>query len=341
MPNRDLPLRWLGLDVSKASFHGALSTPEWRQAPIRSFPRTPAGARDFLSWARWAIPEAPLGVVMEATGAYSKPLARWLIDGSPGVQVSIANPLQVKHFALGQGIRNKTDAQDARMLARFGTTNQPVAFHPMPEAYEELQALCRERAALVKSRTAAENRDELPSPSKAAQKVRRQVLRQLEKAVESLDAAIAAHIQAHPDLKRDFDLMCSAPGIGPVVASTLMGELGDLRAFPEHKRLTGYVGLNPVHKDSGTSLHTKPHLSKQGNPRVRKMLYMAALSASRGDHDLGDTYRHLLTEGKAPMAALGAVMRKILVILWAILQRGESFDPHHTRDINQKKAHTA
>jgi transposase len=278
---------------------------------------------------------------MEATGGYSKPLAKWLIEGSPGLRVSIANPLQVKHFALGQGIRNKTDGQDARMLARFGTTNQPAAFHPMSKDYEELQALCRERAALVKSRTAAENRDELPSFSKTAQKVRRQVLRQLEKAVEKLDMAITTHIQAHPDLKRDFDLMCSAPGVGPVVASTLMGELGDLRAFPEPKRLTGYVGLNPVHKDSGTSIHARPHLSKQGNPRVRKVLYMAALSASRGDHDLGDTYRHLLTEGKAPMAALGAVMRKILVILWAILQRGEPFEPHHTRDIHHQKVHPA
>lgn len=338
MPTMDVPRRWLGVDVSKASFDAALPAPDWRQAPTRKFARSPEGVGAFVSWARWGLPGVPLGVVMEATGGYSKPLAMWLLAAAPEVQVAIANPRQVKHFALGQGVRNKTDALDARLLARFGATNAPACFQPMPAAYEELQALGRERAALVKARLSAENRDELPSASKVAQQVRHRVLRQLERSIGKLDAAILAHIRQDPDLARDFKLMTSVHGVGPVVASTVMGEIGDLRRFTAHKQLTAYVGLNPVLKESGTSLHPRPHLSKQGNPRVRQVLYMAALTACRGDHDLGDTYRHLIAEGKAPMVALGAVMRKLLVILWAILQSDTPFDPHHARDIHEAHA---
>ena len=145
-------------------------------------------------------------------------------------------------------------------------------------------------------------------------------------------------IQKEADLLRDYTLMTSVHGIGPVVAATVMGEIGDLRRFEAHKQLTGYVGLNPILKESGTSLDLQAQLSKQGNPRVRQVLYLAALTACRGNHDLGDTYRRLLAEGKAPMVALGAVMRKLLVILWAILQSGQPFDPHHARDSHKTQA---
>ena len=331
MTNPISSIRWLGLDVSKASFHAARSGPGGPKADCRAFPRTPEGVKAFLAWAESRGKGDGLAVVMEATGGYSKPLAKWLLKAGPNLHVAISNPFRVKHFALGLGMRNKTDAQDARMLAAFGELHQPKAYHPMPAAYEELRALCRERSAQVKSLTAAQNRDELPSTSKVAQRIRGRLERQHQKAIADLEKAMEAHIQAHPELKRDFDLMCTAPGVGPVVAPGIMGELGDLRAFEHPKRLTSFVGMTPVLKESGSSVYGKPHLSKHGSPEVRRLLYMAALTASQGDDTLGEAYRRLLAEGKEPMVALGAVMRKLLVVLRAILVSGKGFEPHHVK----------
>lgn len=337
------PLRWLGIDVSKATFHAARSGPAPRsptadalsgrgsKADCRSFPRNPEGVKAFLAWAGNSATVDGLAVVMEATGGYSKPLAKWLLCEKPNLRVAIANPFQVKHFALGLGLRNKTDAQDARMLAAFGEIHHPRPYQPMPIAYEELQALCRERSAQVKALTAARNRDEVHSDSRVAQRVRLRLERQHEKAITDLDKAIDAHIRAHPDLKRDFDLLCTVPGVGPVVASGLMGELGDLRDFAHPRALTSFVGLTPVLKDSGSSVHGKPHMSKHGSSEVRRLLYMTALTLSHGDHTLGDVYKRLVSEGKEPMVALGAVMRKSLVVLRAILVSGKGFEPHHIK----------
>jgi transposase len=319
------PQPWLGIDVSKATFDAAIPVPG---GFARSkFPRDASGARRCLGWVQQQIPGTPFACVMEATGGYSKQLACWLLKAQGDLHVAIAQPFQVRHFTQALGQRNKTDALDAVVLARFGSVFLPRAFHPMPAAYERLRALERERDALVRNATAMENRQEIPSEDRVAQKVRMRMLRHTRKAIEELDDAILALIRSDDDLRKDAQRLQTIPGVGPILAATLIGELGDLRAFEHPKQLAHFVGVAPVVRTSGTSVDSRPHMSKRGNGRVRRMLYMGAMAAIRVDGPFADTFQHLLDEGKAPMSALGAIMRKLLVVCRGVLINNEDYNP--------------
>jgi transposase len=146
---------WLGIDVFKATFDAAFPKgPGFAQTKL---PRDRTGARKLLAWAREQTNGSSISCVMEATGGYSKQLACWMLQLQPDIHVAIAQPFQMSHFARALGQRNKTDALDAVMLARFGATFEPRAFHPMPLAYERLKELERE----------CDGQGELPAPSLA------------------------------------------------------------------------------------------------------------------------------------------------------------------------------
>jgi len=313
------------VDVSKATFDAALAAP--RGFVHAKFPRDRAGAERCLAWARAQAEGASLACVMEATGGYSKSLACWLLALQPDLPVAIAQPIRVNAFARALGERNKTDALDAVVLARFGTTFSPRAFHPMSAAYERLRALERERDTLVRSAVAYENRSELESADPTARKVRARMLRVTRKAIEELEEAMLALIRSETELREDARRLQTVPGVGPILAATLMGELGDLRAFEHPKQLAHFVGVAPVTRTSGSSIEGRPHMSKRGNGRVRRALYMGALTAIRDEGPFARTYLHLQEEGKAPLSALGAIMRKLLVVCRGVLVTGADYDP--------------
>ena len=317
---------WLGIDVSKATFDAACARPGGGFAKVK-LPRDRAGAGQLLAWARGQAEGRDLALVMEATGGYSKELAGWLRAGEAGLHVAIAQPFRVKHFAHAIGQRDKTDALDAAMLARFGAMMEPPAFHPLPPAYARLRALERERDALVREAVAMENRQELDSGLRLVQRTRARLLRHTRAAIGELEAAILTEIRSDAGLARDHARLLTIPGVGPVLASTLMGELGDLRAFGHPKQLAAFVGVAPVLRQSGSSLEGRPHMSKRGNGRVRRMLYMGALAAVRGDTPFRATYLHLRAQGKPPLSALGAIMRKLLVVCRGVLLHDEDYDP--------------
>ena len=316
---------WLGIDVSKATFDAAFPRgPGFAQTKL---PRDRAGARKLLAWARDQANGSSFACVMEATGGYSKQLACWMLQVQPDLHVAIAQPFQVSHFSRALGQRNKTDALDAVMLARFGATFEPRAFHPMPPAYERLKELERERDALVRTTTALENRQEQECLDRTAQRVRTRMIRHAKKAIEELDEAILVLIRSEEALRKDYQRLQTIPGIGPVLAATLMGELGDLRAFEHPKQLAHFVGVAPVVHTSGNSVESRPHMSKRGNSRVRRMLYMGAMAAIQSNTPFKKTYEHLLHEGKAPMSALGAIMRKLLIVARGVLVHEEDYNP--------------
>lgn len=339
---------WSGFDVSKLTFDASLvrhgqkwpATP-LAEIPVRTFPRTLEGVRMFLQWiyALLANCDEPfrVRVVMEATGRYSRELAEWLIALDPSLDPAIAPPRQTSSFIASMGLRNKTDKLEARALGFYGMERQPSAYHPMTPQEMELRELSRYRDSLVREHVAAANQASETTACKAIRDMQQKRLRLLKQDIQRIEDRMLRLVQQTPELQRDIDLLTSIYGVGFITAVTVRAELGDLRRFDKARQLTAYAGLNPSLKQSGTSVNGRPHMNKRGNPRVRQCLYLAAMVAIRGDNDLQRTNLQLREQGKSPMSALGAIMRKLLVLMRAILISGKPFDPMWKTHRQQKQ----
>lgn len=327
---------WLGTDVSKKTFDAALVRPGQQypatllaDIPVRSFERTASGVDDFLRWIDTLLePHAPAPrVVMEATGRYSQELARWMVEKRPALAPAIAAPRQTAAFITSLGLRNKTDRLEARALGFYGMERQPVPYEPLTPDHAELQDLCRCRDFLVRQRVALANRVQETHASPMVRTLERKRLRLLEADIERAQHAMRHVVERTPGFQRDVALLCTIYGVGFITAATVRAELGDLCRFTKARQLTAYAGLNPSLRQSGSSVHRRPRMNKMGNARVRQCLYLAAMSAIQGHNDLQRFYVHLCEQGQSCKAALGAVMRKLLVLMRAILISGKPYDP--------------
>lgn len=338
------PRVWAGLDVASESFEAALwrplepaTTRNQRQIPVRGFPRTPEGITQFLAWADALLVEADdppestpaLRVVMEATGKYSLELAVWLIARRPALAPAIINPETAAHFAKSLSLRNKTDKTDARALARYGAERNPAPYDPPSPAQAELRDLSRYRQRLVEGRDAEKARAREGSASALVRRQQQTRIRRFERDIERIEKQMQKVLEKLPDVKRDAEQLDGIYGVGLIVAATVLAELGDLRRFEQGRTLTAFGGISPRKADSGKSVHKKAHLCKKGSAHVRRVLYLAAMTAIRGDNDLADLYRRLIAKGSKKMSALGAVMRKLLLVMRAVLISGQPYQRHY------------
>ena len=327
---------WVGVDVAKTTFDAALVRDGQRYphtplsaVPVRHFARTQVGAKELVEWLDSQL-ESPdsVRVCMEATGAYSTQLATWLLNERVALQPAIVNPARSCAFIDSLGLRNKTDQLDARALGFYGVERRPVAYEPPTKVMAELRALSRYRSNLVAAKGAESNRAGEPVVSRQVASMQKRRLRQFKRDVERLDTQIAALVHKTPQLKSDIDALTAIYGVGMVTAVVVLTEMGDLRRFGKARQLSAFAGMSPRIRQSGTSVNAKSHLCKQGNSRTRQALYMAAMTTIRGNNDLQRAYRRLLNQGKTHMAALGAVMRKLLCLMRAILISGKPYQAH-------------
>ena len=327
---------WVGLDVSKATFDAALalsdqrfpSTPV-RALPWKSFPRTREGVVAFLAWLKEQAPKEKVRVVMEATGKYSVELTTWLLAKRPSLRPAIVNPKNTKAFIDSLSQRNKTDGLDARGLAFYGVERRPAAYEPLSKARQELRELSRCRDTLIAQRTALKNRLREKSSSKIVRRLQTRQLHQLNEDIAKLEEEMKRVIDEDEKFKRDFALLNTIAGVGPITAMTVLAEIGDLRRFERARQLTAYAGVTPRIIESGTSVRGKTRMCKRGNERVRHALYLSAMATlnTKRPNSLSIVHQRLCEEGKEGKAALGAVMRKQLTVMRAVLISGKPYDP--------------
>ena len=330
---------WAGMDVAKRTFDVALaregqsfpSTP-LRDLPRKTFARTEKGASEFITWLERHIDEgerANVRVVMEATGDYSVQLTAWLLKLRASLGPAIETPTRTKAYIDSLGLRNKTDGLDARALAFYGADRKPSPYGPLSPERQELRDLTRYRDALVKERTAMKNRGQERCVSLAVKKMREKRLRQISKDIEKIEEQSKRLIEKTPRFKQDYALLASIDGVGFVTAITVLAELGDLRRFNRARQLTAFAGVSPQKHESGESVRKKTKMCKQGNGRIRQALFLAAMATLRTKKDSGlkRKQQQLCERGKAGKCALGAVMRKLLTIMRAVLISGKPYDP--------------
>jgi transposase len=260
-------------------------------------------------------PLAPARLVAEATGKLEAPLAA--ACALAGLPLALVNPRQVRRFAEATGRLAKTDRLDAAVLAHFAEAVDPPV-RPLPDAdTQALQALVVRRRQWIDMRTMESNR--LGTAPPAVAKGIREHLAWLDKRIGRVDAELAAAIAASPVWRATDDLLRGVPSIGPATARTLIAELPELGTLTG-KRIAALVGVAPVANDSGR--HRGARHIAGGRGGVRSALYMACLSAVRYNPVIRPFYRRLRDGGKAAKVALVAAMRKLLVILNAMVRDG-------------------
>lgn len=335
---------WSGIDVGKAQFEASWVEPQhqvehFAHIPHQTFDRTPQGVRLYLQWLDHQAAGRPLRLraVMEATGRYSLQLIDWLLDARPELEPALLNPRKAHHFHQSLGLRNKTDAIDARSLGLMGQQRRPQPYQPLSPEYQALRDLVRHRRSLVQMRVAEENRLAEIEDSTPVRQLLRSHLRSLEKLIARAEKALRKTIAESEQLQQDLDLMQTVPGVGWITAVTILGELGDLRRYRRSRQVSAAAGLSPrIHQSSTLSRPTRIHRS--GSPEVRSVLYMAALAACRNpNHRLARTYLHLIQNRQlCKRAANVAVMRKMLVLLRALVISESSYqDDFVSSHLNQ------
>lgn len=252
-------------------------------------------------------------VVLEATGAYHREVTSAL--AAAGVPVAVVNPRQVRDFARSTGQLAKTDRLDAAMLARFAAVVRPTP-RPVPdEATQTLAAILERRRQLVEMLTAEKNR--LAVASKHVRPSVQQIIRALEKALATTDDEVDRWIRSSPVWREREDLLRSMPGVGPQTARLLIAALPELGHLTR-REIAALVGVAPLACDSGT-LHG-PRRCWGGRARIRAMLYMAAVAATRFNPVIRALYRRLRAKGKPAKLALTACMRRMITILNAMVK---------------------
>lgn len=260
----------------------------------------------------------PALIVFEATGGYERRAVKALSEA--GCVVAVVNPTRVRRFAQALGILAKTDKIDARVIAHFAEVVRPAANGQQTPLEEQLAACVERRRQLLVELVAEKNR--LSTCPACVREDLEEHIRWLEEHIARLEAEIKACIEQQPEWCERVRIIDSVPGVGPVTATTLVAELPELGEINRQK-VSALAGVAPFNKDSGPK-KGKRRISG-GRSGVRRVLYMATLSAVRCNPVLRAFYESLLKRGKEKKVALTACMRKLLVIINAMVRRGETW----------------
>lgn len=321
---------YVGMDVAKATVECCLLRLEAERPVQGSFSNNRTGMKALLKWLhQLQLPLDQVQVVMEATGVYHQAAALQLHEA--GVSVAVVNPAQVKDFGKGLAVRTKTDRMDSWVLARYGQVTQPMAWQPPSVEVRELQALLARQRALAedlqRERNRLEKADATLTPTLVHQSLQDSIAF-LSQQLKRLQRDIDDHIDRHPQLKADRALLESIPAIGAQTGKHMLAVL-HAHSFERAEQSAAYLGVVPVERQSGTSVHGKPRLSKAGPAHLRAILYMAAVVATRHNPHVKALYERLLAKGKTKMTALGAAMRKLVHLCFGVLKSRQPYSPTH------------
>jgi transposase len=312
----------LGIDLAKLTFDATLLTASGAQH-YQSFPNTDEGFSQLQAWlAQHGVTQ--LHACMEATNIYWEALATWLY--AQGHTVSVVNPARIKGYAQATMQRNKTDKLDSAVIAAFCATHHPSAWQPLSDEHRRLRALVRHREDLLQTQLQQQNRlrDTTDTLVLASLQV---VVDTLASQLKAVEQAIKEHLAAHSELRTNLQLLTSIVGIGMITAAKLLAEFGDIEHYESAKAAAADAGLTPSHFESGTSVRRRPRLSKMGKAGIRGALYWPAITAMQRCPACKAYAERLAARGKAKKVIIGAVMRKLVHIIYGVLKHRTPYDP--------------
>lgn len=317
---------YCGIEVSSKELLLALRR-DGQTLPLKSFPNTPEGHRAIV---RYLARQGRLvRVCLESTGVYGLDLAL-LLQKRTGVEVMVANPRAVRHFAQALMQRSKTDPLDALVLLEFAVRMRFRPWRPPSSTALHLCAVARRLEAITELCAAEKNRLHATCAAQALPEVVRQDLKRSiafhHRALVRLTRQAMKLIASEESLREQYAQLDSIPGIACASAIRILAELVMLSPDLDVRQWVAAAGMDPRQYRSGSSVHKKTRISKAGNRHLRAALYMPALVAVRHDPHLRAYYEHLLANGKVEMQALVAVMRKMLHAIYGMLKHRQPYD---------------
>ncbi len=316
---------FLGIDVGKKDLFCHITGPG--QPCSERFDNSPGGVGLLLKWLRKEADPALLSACLEQTGHYGDAIAEALHE-SPIHSLHLVNPQRIKAFGMRKLRRNKSDTADAKLIARF-LKSEHLELRPwQPRSLVQQKITALGRCADALTQDAARLKTSLEGTTdKTVTATLRRLIATHEKEIKKLRLKIKDLIATSPELTTRNGLLRTIPGIGEVAAQILMAELPDPAGFEDARQLAAWAGLTPKHHASGTSGRTKTPITKIGSVRLRRGLFMPAMTARVYNPLLKTFADRLIANGKKPKQVIIAVMRKLIHQIYGILKSGLPYNP--------------
>jgi len=303
---------FVGIDVSK----DRLDVHVRPSGETFAVARDSDGLEELITRLRALVPRL---IVIEATGGFETVVASAI--GAAGLPLAVVNPRQIRAFATACGQRAKTDRLDAQVIAHFAEAVQPEARAIPDESARALGELVTRRRQIIGMMVAERNRRRQLTQPRLLKTVDR-ILATLQEQLSAIEQDIDTAIRGTPAWREKEELLTTAPAIGPKIARTLIADLPELGTLTRRK-IAALAGTAPFSRDSGQWRGQRSIAG--GRPSVRAALYMAVLVSIRRKLPLAETYHRLRAAGKPAKVAIVATMRKLLVILNAMLRDGTAW----------------
>lgn len=332
-----------GIDVSQNEL--VVSVGRLKEDLIREiygykvFANTQKGFQELVEWVKKKISvEVSVMFVMEATGVYHESFAYYLADHNE--PVSIVMPGKISNYQKTLEIKTITDKTASQVITSFGLDRKLETWQKPKKIYRDIRQLTRERDQLIAQRTVLKNQ---LHAEKAEAYPNRKTLQRTEAHIKFVDSQvkeimreISEFINQDQEVKKLVMLIGSVPGIGLLTAAIILSETNGFDLIRNKKQLTSYVGLDVKEKESGTSVKSKPKISKKGNRNIRKAMHFPALTAIRHDERFKAIYARMVQKHGIKMKAAVAIQRKLLELTYTIYKTKNQYDPNYLEQKDQK-----
>ena len=326
----------VGIDCGKddlaVSFKTMDNEHDSKLVASKTFRNDKSGFTALINWSKkLRQKDMKTSFVIEATGVYHESVALFLHTQKE--EISVILPNKIKNFAGTESIKTVNDKISSQTIAQFGLEKKLVLWEPPHEVYNYLRQLTRERGQLIDEQVLVGNQLHAEKagawPNKGSIKRMEKRLKLIDQQKEEILKEIQSLVKATDFLKEKVDHICTIKGIGLLTAVTVIAETNGFNLITNKKQLVSYAGLDVQYKDSGTSVHKKPKISKKGNKHLRKAVYFPALAAIRGDDKMKGLFVRLVSKHGIKKKAAIAVQRKLLELIYTLWKNNGDFDPNY------------
>lgn len=324
----------VGLDIASKKIDVCMSVIDRNQRVVvvssSSFLNTLKGFKDLEDWIirKQKEKEVPLVLCMEATGVYHENCALYFSERK--YNTSIILPTKAKHYLISLGLKSKNDSIDAKGLSKMGAEQCLELWQPMGKFFYELRQFTRQHQNLQEQKTVFNNQlhalELAMYKNKKMIKQQKDIIKLFDKQVKELEKLMKNLIESDEVVKQKVANICKIKGIGLLSVATVLAETNGFELFKNYKQVVSYAGFDVVERESGMSTG-KTKISKKGNSRIRRALFMPSFVAVKHkEKALVDLYERTFAKHGIKMKSYVAVQKKLLVLIYHIWKKNEEYN---------------